>query len=592
MLKPQLLTSLKNYNKSYFGADLFAGVTVGIVALPLAMAFAIASGVGPERGLFTAIVAGCLVSLLGGSTVQIGGPTGAFVLLVSAIVAQHGYDGLVCATIMAGILLIVLGLGRLGTMIKFVPFPVTTGFTTGIALVIFSTQIKDFLGLRMEAPPAEFIDKWHAYVTHFHTVTPCAPLIGLVTIAVIVIVRKRFPRLPAMLFGMIAATVMAWCFNLDVETIGSRFGDLPRTLPAPALPSPDLNELRSLIMPAFTIAMLAAIESLLSASVADGMIGTRHRSNVELIAQGVANIASAAFGGIPATGAIARTATNIKSGAKTPVAGIIHAITLALVLLFLAPLARRVPLAGLAAILMVVSYNMSEMRHFVTMFKAPRSDAVVMVLTFLLTVLVDLTTAVQIGLVLAAFLFMRRMSEVTNVGMITRELADDGEDGRLDPNALSKRNVPAGVEVFEINGPFFFGAAEKFKEVTGPIEKTPPVIILRMRNVPAIDATGLHVLREMLHRCRRESTTLILSGVHAQPLFAMQKCGLFDEIGEENALGHIDDALNRAREILGLPPEPSPVPFVPSVARDKHRADSPELIARNRSASSTHSGAA
>lgn len=566
-----MLTSLRGYSKSCFGSDVFAGITVGIVALPLAMAFAIASGVGPERGLFTAIVAGLLISLLGGSTVQVGGPTGAFVVLVSAIVAQHGYEGLVYATIMAGILLIILGVSRMGSMIKFVPFPVTTGFTTGIAVVIFSTQIKDFFGLRMDAPPADFAGKWHSYFLHADTITLSAALIGILTIAVIIIARKRFPRWPAMLFGMVAATLAASLLGLDVETIGSRFGDLPRMLPRPGLPGIDLHVLPELVTPAFTIAMLAAIESLLSASVADGMLGTRHRSNMELVAQGVANVASVTFGGIPATGAIARTATNIKSGAKTPVAGIVHAITLAVVLLFLAPLAKSIPLAALAGILMVVSYDMSEMRHFAAMFKAPRSDVSVMVLTFLLTVLVDLTTAVQIGLVLAAFLFMRRMSEVTNVGMITRELKDDNGERTPDANALSKRHVPAGVEVFEINGPFFFGAAEKFKEVTGTISKTPPVIILRMRNVPAIDATGLHVLRGMVHRCRRESTTLILSGVHAQPLFAMCKCGLYEEIGEANAFGNIDDALNRAREILGLPQEPAPVPFVPSVAREDLR---------------------
>lgn len=570
MLMPKLFTTIRGYSKETFTHDLFAGVTVGIVALPLAMAFAIASGVTPERGLFTAIVAGLLISLLGGSRVQIGGPTGAFVVIVSGIVAEFGYDGLVYCMILAGGFLIALGFFRMGGLIKFIPFPVTTGFTSGIAVVIFSTQIKDLLGLRMEHVPAEFIPKWIEYVRHLDMLNPSAAAVGLGTIAVIVVTRKFVPRLPAMLIGMTAATIAVSSLGLDVETIGSRFGDLPRTLPVPSFPSFDFEKMKGLVQPAFTVGMLAAIESLLSATVADGMIGGRHRSNMELVAQGAANIGSAVFGGIPATGAIARTVTNIKSGAKTPVAGIIHAISLALMLLFLAPLAKLIPLAALAGILVVVSYNMSEIGHFVGLLKAPKSDVMVLVSTFALTIFVDLTVAVEVGIVMAALLFIRRMSEVTNVGMITRELQGDGDDEN-DPNAISKRDVPPGVEVFEIQGPFFFGAADRFKEAIDLIEKPVPVVILRIRHVPAIDATGLHMIREFLHELKKDSTTLILSGVHAQPLFAMERSGLWDEVGEENIFGNIDDALNRAREILGLPKAPRPVPFVPVVAREAEK---------------------
>lgn len=568
MLKPKLFTTLETYNKKTFTEDLFAGLTVGVVALPLAMAFAIASGVPPERGLFTAIIAGFLISFLGGSRVQIGGPTGAFVVIVAGIMAEHGYDGLVYCTIMAGFFLIALGLSKMGGLIKFIPFPVITGFTSGIAVVIFSTQIKDLLGLQMPAPPAEFIPKWIEYVKHLGTFTPAAAGLGIGTIIIISVTRKFVPRLPAMLIGMAAATLATVLFGLEVETIGSRFGDLPRVLPAPELPAFDIEKMKSLIAPAFTVGLLAAIESLLSATVADGMIGGRHRSNMELIAQGAANIGSAVFGGIPATGAIARTVTNIKSGAKTPVAGIVHAISLALILLLFAPYAKMIPLAALAGILVVVSYNMSEIENFLGLLKAPKSDVMVLLTTFVLTVFVDLTVAVQVGIVLAALLFIRRMAEVTNVGVVTRELQGNGEDDSGDPNAIAKRDVPPGVEVFEIQGPFFFGAADRFKESVGLIEKPVPVIILRLRNVPAIDATGLYTLKDFLHRCKRDHTTLILSGVHTQPLFAIERSGLWNLIGEENIFGNIDDALNRAREILGLPKVARPVPFVPVVARE------------------------
>ncbi len=567
MLKPKLLTYLKTYNSSLFMSDLFAGITVGVVALPLAMAFAIACGIPPERGIFTAIVAGFLISLLGGSRVQIGGPTGAFVIIVAGIVNQYGYEGLVCCTLLAGGFLIALGVFQMGGLIKFIPFPVTTGFTTGIAVVIFSTQVKDLFGLRMESPPAEFIEKWTSYIHNSGSYNLSATAIGLGTILFIVLLRRFFPRLPAILMGMIVATLAASILQLDIDTIGSRFGDLPRVLPRPSLPSIPWDQLKNLIAPSFTIGLLAAIESLLSATVADGMIGGRHRPNMELVAQGIANIASVLFGGIPATGAIARTATNVKSGAKTPVAGIIHAITLALLLLLFAPMAKKIPLASLAGILVVVSYNMSEIHNFIRIFKAPRSDVMVLLTTFTLTVFVDLTVAVEVGVVLASLLFIRRMSEVSNVSMITRELSGDSDEPD-DPNAIALREVPLGVEVFEIQGSFFFGAADRFKETMRLIDKPVQVIILRLRNVFAIDATGLHVLREFHQRCQRDGTTLLLSGVHAQPLFTLHRSGLIDEIGEDNMFGNIDDSLNRARDLLGLTRIARPVPFVPTVSRE------------------------
>ena len=563
---PVSILSLKGYGRASFVADLLAGLTVGVIALPLAMAFAIASGLPPERGLFTAIVAGFMISALGGSRVQIGGPTGAFVVIVSGVAVQFGYTGLVWATILAAGFLIALGVARMGGLIKFIPFPVTTGFTSGIAVVIFSTQVKDLLGLRMEEVPAEFLEKWWAYLQHLGSITPAAAAVGVGTIVVIVVSRRLAPRAPAMLIGMVVATLATMALGLDIETIGSRFGDLPRTLPKPGLPSITAAELRALVAPAFTIGMLAAIESLLSATVADGMTGDRHKPNVELVAQGLANIGSVLFGGIPATGAIARTAANVKAGARTPFAGMIHAVVLFLLLFFLAPLAKAIPLAALAGILVVVAYNMSEVDHFLGLLKAPRSDVMVLLSTFALTILVDLTVAVEVGIVLAALLFIRRMSEVTSIGMITREVSADQADGQ-DPNALALRHVPPGVEVFEIQGAFFFGAADRFKETMRTMERPPQVLVLRMRNVFAVDATGLHVLEELLHLCRRDGTTLVLSGVHAQPLVAIQRKGLWEEIGEANIHGHIDDALDRAADLVGLPRPVHPTPFVPNVQR-------------------------
>ncbi len=550
MLIPKLFTELKSYTREKAICDLFAGITVGIVALPLAMAFAIASGLPPERGLYTAIVAGFLTSLLGGSKVQIGGPTGAFVVLVSSITAKFGYDGLAVCTAIAGVILVLFAICRMGGMIKFIPFPVITGFTTGIAVVIFSTQIRDLLGLSMTEVPPEFISKWRAYCVAFSTINYQATAIGLGTLALIVILRKFWPKLPAMLIGMLIATAVALIFGWDVETINSRFGELPRTLPGPSFPKVDFSQIPQLIQPAFTIALLAAIESLLSATVADGMISGRHRSNAELFGQGVANVASVFFGGIPATGAIARTATNVKSGAKTPVAGMIHAVTLAILLLFFAPYAKHIPLSALAAILVVVCYNMCEFHHFKSLLKGPQSDALVLVITFFLTVLVDLTVAVEVGVVLAAMLFVRRMADLSNVGVITRELRSDQDlDREIMTNGL--KFVPAGIEVFEVNGPFFFGMIDSFKNALKNVQHDiVPVLIIRIRNVPAVDATGIHVLRELHSRCKKEGTLLVLSGVSASPYQTFKQSGFLEELGEENFCPNIDLALQRAQQYL------------------------------------------
>ncbi|HET7789774.1 MAG TPA: SulP family inorganic anion transporter [Gemmatimonadales bacterium] len=569
MLVPKLYTTLRGYTREQLLADLTAGVIVGIVALPLAIAFAIASGVSPEAGLYTAIIAGFLISALGGSRVQIGGPTGAFVVIVYGIVQRYGVEGLTVATLMAGVILIVMGLARFGGAIKFIPYPVTIGFTSGIALIIFSGEVKDFLGLRMGPVPADFISKWRSFAAHFPSANPWAIGIAVATVLVVFLWPLVSRRVPGAFVALIATTLAVTLFHLPVETIGTRFGHINAGLPRPSLPDMSLPLLKTLIGPAFTIAMLGAIESLLSAVVSDGMIGGRHRSNMELVAQGVANLASPLFGGIPATGAIARTATNVKNGGRTPVAGMTHSVVLLLITLFFGRWAGLVPLATLAGILVVVAYHMSEWHSFVAeLAGAPKSDALVLLVTFLLTVLVDLTVAIEVGIVLAAFLFMKRMAEVTNVSVLTHEFKDPAEDFESDPNAVMRRSVPAGVEVYEISGPFFFGAAETFKERVGQVASRPKVLILRMRHVPAIDSTGLHALRELVRRSAHGGSLVLLSDVHAQPVVALERSGLLYDLGEENILGNIDDALNRARAHLGLPPVPRPAFATPTVARE------------------------
>ncbi len=567
MFVPKLFTTLKSYDRRQFGVDLGAGVIVGIVALPLAIAFAIASGVSPERGLYTAIVAGFIISVLGGSRVQIGGPTGAFVVIVYGIVQQHGTDGLVVATIMAGVILVIMGFAQLGTAIKFIPYPVVMGFTTGIAIIIFSSQVKDLLGLEMGAVPAEFMDKWSAFAEHVGSLNWWAVLISFGTIALLLWWPRVSRRIPGPFVALVVTTALVQLAGLPVETIGSRFGQISASIPHPSLPQLSMEQISALVAPAFTIALLAGVESLLSAVVADGMIGGRHRSNMELVAQGVANIASPLFGGIPATGAIARTATNIKSGGRTPVAGIVHAFTLLLITVSFARWAALIPLAALAGILVIVAYHMSEWRRFVGELRAPRSDVAVLLVTFGLTVMVDLTVAIQVGVVLAAFLFMRRMSEVSNVSAITGELGDGRDTYDSDPNSVRRRDIPRGVEVYEINGPFFFGAAAQFRETLGQVSGRPRVLIVRMRNVPAVDSTGIHALRELIQQSRRLGTLVLLADVHAQPLMALGRAGMLDEM-EEEVFGNVDDALNHARTVLGLAPQPSPPGVEPTVARE------------------------
>ena len=575
---PKLVTTLQaGYDRPQLLADLGAGVIVGIVALPLAIAFAIASGVTPERGLYTAIVAGFIISALGGSRVQIGGPTGAFVVIVYGIVQRHGVDGLLVATAMAGVILVILGLAKLGGAIKFIPQPVVTGFTSGIAVIIASGQLRDFLGLRMERVPAEFVEKMAAYAEHAGTVNPWALLVASLSLATLIVARHFNWRVPGPFVALVVTTALVQLLDLPVETIGSRFGQIDASLPSPRMPSLGWSEVRTLVGPALTIAALGAIESLLSAVVADGMIGTRHRSNMELIAQGIANIASPIFGGIPATGAIARTATNIKNGARTPVAGITHAVTLLLITLFFGRWAVLIPMATLAGILLLVAYQMSEWRVFRSELRATRSDAAVLVTTFLLTVLIDLTVAIGVGMVLAAFLFMRRMAEVTNVTLLTRDFSDRASDEEEDddPNSVRKRTIPRDVLVYEINGPFFFGAAEQFKDTIGQIGRSPKVLIIRMRNVPAVDSTGLHALRQVVARSRKDGTLVLLSDVHAQPLVAIGRSGLLDELGEDNIFGHLDDALNRAREHVGEPTMERPAFALPTVSRETPAGGSP-----------------
>jgi sulfate permease, SulP family len=566
ILKPKLFTTFKNYNKQQFISDATAGVIVGIVALPLAIAFGIASGVTPEKGIITAIIAGFIISFFGGSRVQIGGPTGAFIIIVYGIVQQYGTTGLAIATIMAGIILVIMGFVKFGSLIKFIPYPVVVGFTSGIALLIFSTQIKDFFGLSIEKVPAEFHEKWMIYFKTFSTVNYSVLGIAMLALLIMIFWPKITHRIPGSLIAIIVTTIVVIVFKLPVDTIGSKFGEIPSNLPSPSFYEIDLSIIKNLIGPATVIALLAAIESLLSAVVADGMIGGKHRSNMELVAQGLANIVTPIFGGIPATGAIARTATNIKNGGRTPVAGIIHSITLLFIMLFFGSYAKLIPMATLAAILIIVSYNMSEWHAFKDLLKSPKSDVVVLLTTFFLTVIFDLTIAIEIGMVLAVLLFMKRMAEVSNVSVVTRELED--QEDQSDPNAIDKKQIPEGVEVFEINGPFFFGAAKKFRDQMAVVEEPPKVRIIRMRNVPAVDATGLQTLKDFYKDAKKHKTHMILSGVHTQPLYAMTQAGIFDLYGEDNIHGNIDDALDRAREVLGLPKLGRPKDFIPTVKRD------------------------
>ena len=548
MFKPKIVDTLRTYNRQQFSKDLVAGIIVGIVALPLAIAFAIASGVSPEKGLFTAIIAGFIISAFGGSRVQIGGPTGAFIVIVYGIVQQYGVYGLIIATFIAGIMLMIMGFARFGSVIKFIPHPLIVGFTTGVAVIIFSSQLKDLFGLSMGAVPADFIEKWHVYFQHFSSINWYTVAIGLGTVFIILFSPKLTRVVPGSLIAILLATIVVQMFHLPVETIGSRFGSIPSSFPVPVIPHLDWGIIKSSIQPAFTIAILGGIESLLSAVVSDGMIGGNHKSNMELVAQGGANIASALFGGIPATGAIARTATNVKNGGRTPVAGIVHAITLLIIMLAVGKWATLIPMSCLAGVLVIVAYNMSEYETFINIAKGSRSDAAVLITTFLLTVLFDLTLAIEVGMVLAVFLFMRRMIKISNVSSILQE---NGENN-TDENAISKYGIPNGIEVFELSGPLFFGAAYKFKDAIKVIENKPKVLIVRMRNVPVIDATGIHTIKDVLHMCRRDKIQLIVSGIQPQVLEEFKKARLLFQIGKRYVTEDFDTALKRANEVLAI----------------------------------------
>ncbi len=544
MFKPKLFDTLKNYSGKQFSNDVLAGIIVGIVALPLAIAFAIASGVTPEKGLITAVIAGFIISAMGGSRVQIGGPTGAFIVIVYGIVQMYGVSGLIIATFMAGIMLIIMGFARLGTVIKFIPHPLIIGFTTGIAVIIFSSQVKDFLGLKMHVVPADFLEKWSAYFKNMQGVNIYAILIAVATIAIILLWPKVSKKIPGSLIAILITTIVVQLFHLPVETIGSRFGIISSSFPKPEIPLVDFATIKHLIQPAFTIAILCAIESLLSAVVADGMIGGNHRSNMELIAQGTANIFSSIFGGIPATGAIARTATNVKNGGRTPIAGIVHALVLLIILLIAGKWASYIPIANLAGILVIVAYNMSEWRNFKSILKGPRGDVAVLLITFFLTVLIDLTVAIEVGIVLAAFLFMRDMIRFSDVSVLTREIDDDqfGYDV-ID----GKYPIPKKVEVFEITGPLFFGAAYKFKDAMQFIEKKSQVLIIRMRHVPIIDATGIQTLKEVYTESKKHNKKIILSEINsAQVLKELQDARLLFAIGKGNVVDTFENALARA----------------------------------------------
>jgi len=537
--------------------DILAGVVVGIVALPLAIAFGIASGVRPEQGLYTAIVAGLVISVFSGSRVQIGGPTGAFVVLVFSVVQEFGYDGLAVATLLAGLLLIAMGWARLGAVIRFIPYPVTVGFTTGIALVIAFGQLPDALGLRLESTEVDFVPRLTAYFEARGTFDPTTLALTAGTLLVLLAWPRLSRRLPGPLVALLLATAATQALDLDVDTIQSRFGGVPSSLPALRLPNIDLATVPDLLQPALAIALLAGIESLLSAVVADGMTGRRHRANAELVAQGLANIASPLFGGIPATGAIARTATNVKNGGTTPLAGVVHALVLLVILTTIGRWVALVPMAALAAILLVVAYNMSEMRVFRGLLRGPRSDVLVLITTFALTVLVDLVVAIEVGVVLAALLFMRRMGEVTTVRSITDQITDEERVGFATEDAGVV--LPDGTEVFEVAGSFFFGSAQRFSEVLGEIRSRPRLVILRLRDVLALDSTGLYALEQVHSRLKRRGTHLILTGVHAQPMTVLVRSGAYERFGPENVKETFREAAVRAWELFDETPPGHPV---------------------------------
>ena len=555
--KPKLFTTLKNYTRENFMTDLMAGIIVGIVALPLAIAFGIASGVTPEKGIITAIVAGFIISFLGGSKVQIGGPTGAFIVIIYGIIQEYGIEGLMVATMMAGIILVLLGIFKLGTIIKFIPYPIIIGFTSGIAVTIFTTQIADIFGLNFngEKVPGDFIGKWILYFHHFDTVNWWNVVVSVASIFIITITPKFSKKIPGSLVAIVLVTVAVYLVKMYggiqcIDTIGDRFS-IKAQLPEAAVPSLDWEAIKNLFPVAITIAVLGAIESLLSAAVADGVIGDRHDSNTELIAQGIANFVSPIFGGIPATGAIARTMTNINNGGKSPVAGIVHAVVLLLILLFLMPLAQYIPMACLAGVLVIVSYNMSGWRVFKGLLKNPKSDVTVLLITFFLTVIFDLTVAIEVGLVIACVLFMKRVMETTQISVITDEI-DPNKESDLEVHE-EHLIVPEGVEVYEINGPYFFGIATKFEEIMARLGNRPKIRIIRMRKVPFIDSTGIHNLTTLCKMSQKENIHIILSGVNDQVHAVLEKSGFYELLGKENICSNINEALEvAAKEVKEL----------------------------------------
>lgn len=552
-IQTKLFSCLKTYDKKTFMSDLMAGIIVGIVALPLAIAFGIASGVTPEKGIITAIVAGLVISLFGGSKVQIGGPTGAFIIIIYGIIQKYGFEGLTIATLMAGFFLVLFGQLRLGTIIKYIPYPIVVGFTSGIAVTIFTTQIKDLFGLTLPSNPSDFIEKWGVYLQNFNTIDPWCALIGVASVVVIAVTPRFSKKIPGSLIAIILMTIVALLLKnfagvLSIETIGDRFS-ISNELPAAQVPDMNWETIKSLVSPAITIAILGAIESLLSATVADGVIGDHHDSNTELVAQGLANIASPLFGGIPATGAIARTMTNINNGGKTPVAGIIHAVVLLLIFLFLMPLAKYIPMACLAGVLVVVSYGMCGWRSFLELMKNPKSDVTVLLITFFLTIIFDLTIAIEVGLIIACLLFMKRMSETTDVKAITEEI-DLNQDAEFSTGNLDHLIIPQGVEVYEINGPYFFGAGNKFEEIMASFGDRPKVRIIRMRKVPFVDSTGIHNLTNLCEMSKKEGIQIVLSGVREKVNGQLEHAGFYHLIGEENICSHINLALKRANEII------------------------------------------
>ena len=552
--KPKMFSAIRNYNKQTFMADFMAGIIVGIVALPLAIAFGIASGVSPEKGIITAIVAGLMISVFGGSKVQIGGPTGAFIVIVYGIIQQYGIQGLTIATLMAGVFLILLGVLRLGTIIKYIPYPIVVGFTSGIAVTIFTTQIKDLLGMSIEGGvPSDFIEKWGTYLYNIGNIDLWSTLVGIVSVVIIAVTPRFSKKVPGSLVAIIVMTVAALLLKqyagiTSIETIGDRFS-INSTLPGAVVPELTWETVKGLVGPAVTIAVLGAIESLLSATVADGVIGDHHNSNTELIGQGIANIASPLFGGIPATGAIARTMTNINNGGRTPIAGIVHAVVLLLIFLFLMPLAQYIPMACLAGVLVVVSYGMSGWRSFMAMLRNPKSDITVLLLTFFLTIIFDLTVAIEFGLICACLLFMRRMAETTDVHAVLDEI-DLNEDADMERGNLEHLTIPKDVEVYEINGPYFFGAGNRFEDIMARYGRRPKVRIIRMRKVPFIDSTGLHNLENMCLMSQKEGITVVLSGVNPKVEGVLKRNHFERIVGDQNICNHIDLALARANEIV------------------------------------------